>query len=148
MVAADAAGIDVTDPSFSALLDESYDNATHGQKMNRRRIPDSNMRKVPNAPNSGAKGLVFGKLKGANKLRVLKYGGSVASAALSVATLAALDIWDPNIQQLGFAGYRARANGGLTIWDEAFALGDFYNLTQEPVSAGHAWRDWQRGIDN
>ncbi len=148
MEAADAAGLDVTDPSFSALLDESYDNATHGQKMKRLGIPNSNMRDVPKAPKSGAKGLVFGKLKGANKLRVLKYGGSVASAALSVATLAALDIWDPNIQQLGFAGYRARANGGLTIWDEAFALGDFYNLTQDPVSAGYAWREWQRGIDN
>ena len=148
-IAADAAGVDVESDAFERALQRSYRAVKahkHGARTPRGPIKRGNFLRVPRRVR-GAHKYVNATIPGANKVRMIARGTAVASGVMAAAQLLQLtDIGNPHLLELARATNRARSGAGLSLWDEAFALYDFYELTGEPLSAGYAWTTWSEGL--
>jgi RHS repeat-associated protein len=145
-LAADAAGVDIGSSKFEQALELAYRSAkTHGVKVEWAKIKPGNFVQVPRKTNGGPRALVEAKIPGANKAVAIATGLAIAGAVLDASRV--LDILNnPGMNsafvELAKSTRRARATGGLSLWDEAFSLMDFCELTGEPISAELAWDAW------
>ncbi len=146
-LAAQASGLDVDSNEFKNLLQKSYQAAKkHGVAVEWAKMKPGNHYRVPRCC-GGPRRIATAKIPGTSKLRAVARGTAAASGVVTAASLLALtDITNTNLLELARATVRARENGGLRLWDEAFALYDFYELTGESFSAGYAWLEWSEGL--
>lgn len=145
-LASDAAGIDTTDIQYNSLLEDSYSNAKHGTRIDRGPIAQGKHYRVARK-GRGPRGFVHSSIKGANRLKSVATGAAVASGVLATAPLLAFfDDSNENLRELAKSTIRSNGQGGLTLWDEAFALVDFYAITENPIAAGAGWLYWSASL--
>jgi len=149
--AADAAGIDTTDPQFQAVLQEAMDMSIPGTKIARKggKVKLYKLKKV-----SLTKRMSRGMRRILGKAGAKIDAGRAAGVGFAVATtaLACIDLADRMSMDneffidLAATTLKIKKTGQMTTMDEVGVLEDFYQLTRDPFSASYAWEYWHDSL--